>query len=303
MAKVFLAGATGAIGDRLVPMLRAAGHDVTGTTRSPEKAERIRAAGAEPVVLDVFDSRALAGALAAAAPEIVINQLTALPGVWNARDKNFLNETNRLRGEVGPALSRAAAEAGAKRLISQSIAFDYEPAGDWIKDEGAPFGSQPALRALEQATLETAGIEGVVLRYGWLYGPGTWYASDGSIADDVRRRRYPQVGNGGGVFSFIHVDDAASATTAAVDRAHPGVYNVVDDDPAPTRDWLPDYAQVLGAKRPRRVPVWLAARFAGKVTAERAVNLRGASNEKAKRELGWAPRFPSWRQGFREALG
>jgi nucleoside-diphosphate-sugar epimerase len=304
VAKVFLAGASGAIGRRLVPMLRSAGHQVTGTTRSEANAEAIRAAGAEAIVVDATDTGLLAGALAATGPEVVINQLTALPADYDVRNKHFFDETNHLRGEVAPALARAAADAGAKRLISQSIAFSYDPEGDWIKDEEAPFGSgRPALVNLESATLETPGVDGIVLRYGWLYGAGTWFASDGSIADQVRHRRFPQVGKGTGIFPFIHVDDAATATLAAVERGPAGVYNIVDDAPAPMREWLPEYAQVLGAKRPRRVPLWVARRVAGPEIADRGIDMRGASNAKVKRELGWEPRYASWRQGFREALG
>jgi nucleoside-diphosphate-sugar epimerase len=248
-----------------------------------------------------------------AQPEVVVNQLTALPDALNFRDREALAATNRLRGEVGPSLAQVSADAGAKRLISQSVAFFYAPAGEWVKSEDDPLlKAEPgsifadgvdSLTRLERATLETPGIDGLVLRYGYFYGPGTYYARDGSTADQVSKRRFPVVGEGAGVFSFVHVDDAAAATLAAIERGAPGIYNVCDDDPASLREWLPLYAEALGAKRPRRVPVWLARLIAGKGAAGMATSLRGASNAKAKRELGWAPKYTSWRQGFREALG
>jgi 2-alkyl-3-oxoalkanoate reductase len=311
--KVFLAGATGAVGRPLIPRLVEAGHEVVGTTRSERKAAEIRAAGAEPVIVDVLDLDALRTAVGDARPEVVINQLTSLPESLNFRDRTALEATNRLRREVGPELALMAAEAGAKRLIAQSVAFFYAPVGDWVKSEDAPLmklpsdsamgGGPPALRALEESTVGTPGFDGLVLRYGYFYGPGTFYSSDGSSAAEVRRRRFPIVGKGTGVFSFIHVDDAAAATVAAVERGEPGIYNVVDDEPAPMSEWLPVYAEALGAKPPRRVPAWLAGLVAGKEAAALATTLRGASNEKAKRELGWTPKYPSWRQGFREGLG
>lgn len=311
--KVFVAGATGAIGRSLLPMLSAAGHEVVGTTRSERKAELLRARGTEAVVVDATDLAALRAAVLEASPDVVVNQLTALPDALDYRDPEALAPTNRLRAAAGPALAAAAAEADARRLISQSVAFFYEPAGASVKGEDAPLIDPPAgspfaegidaLQALERATLETDGVAGVVLRYGHFYGPGTFYAADGSTAAQVRRRRFPVVGAGTGVFSFVHVDDAAAATLAAVDRGLPGIYNVADDEPAELREWLPAYAEAIGAKRPRRVPSWVARLVAGSDAARMATVLRGAANAKAKRELGWAPRHPSWRQGFREALG
>lgn len=311
--RVLLAGATGAVGRPLLPLLVGAGHEVVGTTRSDAKADAIRAAGAEAAVVDALDPEALRRAVLEARPEVVINQLTALPEALDFRDPESLAATNRLRGEVGPALARIAAEAGARRLVAQSVAFFYAPVGDRIKDEDAPLIELPpespmaagpsALRALERSTLEAPGLEGIVLRYGYFYGPGTYYAADGSTAEQVRRRRFPVVGGGSGVFSFVHTEDAAAAATAAVERGAPGIYNVCDDEPAPMSEWLPAYAEALGAKPPRRVPVLLARLIAGKQAAGLATELRGASNAKAKRELGWAPRYESWRRGFREALG
>lgn len=309
--RVFLAGATGAIGKPLVRALVEAGHEVTGTTRSQAKAADITAAGATPAVCDAFDLTALGGAVGAARPDAVINQLTALPPRFNPRKPDYAT-TNRLRGEVAPALARMAIEAGAKRLISQSISFIYEPTGSWVKTEEDPvpadlpgsFGE--AIRAtleLERSTLES-GIDGLVLRYGFLYGPGTYYdPAGGSTADEVRSRRFPVVGDGAGVFSFVHVDDAAAATVAALDRGATGIYNITDDEPAPVRDWLPAYAEALGAKPPRRVPRWLARIAAGRLGVGFSTEMRGASNEKAKRELGWQPLYPSWREGFKTALG
>ncbi len=215
-----------------------------------------------------------------------------------------------MRAEAGPALIEAARGAGARRVISQSIAFNYAPEGDWVKGEDAPLRAPAdgpardpgtAAARLERATLEAEGVEGVVLRYGYFYGPGTYYARDGSTAADVLARRYPIVGEGTGVFSFIHVEDAAAATLAAL-AGPPGAYNIVDDDPAPLAEWLPYYAEVLGAKPPRRIPLWLAKLVAGD-TATSALTLRGADNSKAKRELGWEPRYASWREGFRAELG
>ena len=311
--RVFVAGATGAIGRPLVARLRTQGHDVVGTTRSPERAGVVSELGAEPAVVDALDREALRAAVIEARPDVVINQLTRLPERLNYRKPaETYGANDEIRGRAGPALAGAAAEAGARRLIAQSVCFAYASTGKRAHTEDDPLLQLPpdmpqaksllAQDALERATLETPGLEGVVLRYGWFYGPRTHYASDGSWAHDVRRRRFPIVGKGTGIFSFIHVDDAVAATAATLDRGS-GIYNVCDDDPAPMREWLPVYAEALGAKPPRRVPVWLASWVTGKQAAVMAERLEGASNEKAKRELGWQPRYPSWRQGFREALG
>jgi nucleoside-diphosphate-sugar epimerase len=306
--KVFVAGSTGAIGRPLVRQLVAAGHEVTGMTRKEERAEGIRDAGAEAVVCDVYDAEALSAAVAAAAPEAVVHVLTALPRRYNPKS-DYLAATNRIRVEGTRNLVAAARAAGVGRLVAESNAFTYLREGGWIKDEVAPrLGSAPgemgaAVADLERQVLGADGIEGIVLRFGWLYGPGTYYDRDGQEAEVVRRRRLPIVGGGEGVFSFLHVDDAASATTAALQRGAPGVYNVVDDEPAPMRDWVPVYAEALGAKPPRKVPAWLARLVAGKEAVAGATGLRGADNAKAKRELGWQPTHPSWRQGFRKSLG
>ena len=308
--KIFLAGASGAIGHPLVRALRAAGHDVDAMTRTPEKAGALEELGARAVVCDALDTAAVHAAVGESSPEVVINQLTALPKEYDIRNIDY-GPTNRMRGEGGRNMIEAAIAAGAKRFITQSIAFLYAPEGDWVKDEdGKPWEDAPepfhsavhAMLGHERAVL-ASGMGGVVLRYGQFYGPGTYYAPDGSIAAQVKKRRFPLVGKGEGRSSFLHVDDAAAATVAALDRGAPGIYNVVDDEPAPFRDWLPLYAEALGAKRPRKVPVWVARLAAGKVGAQLATALRGASNAKVKRELGWEPRWASWRDGFREALG
>jgi nucleoside-diphosphate-sugar epimerase len=308
---VFVAGATGAVGRPLVAQLVDAGHRVTGSTRSPEKAAALRGMGAEPAVCDALNAADLREAVLQAEPEVVVHQLTALPQSYDPRKIDY-GPTNRLKREGTRNLIEAGLAAGARRLISQSIAFIYAPEGAMVVDESArpwedapsPFhdGVEAALEH-ERATLETPGIEGLVLRYGQFYGPDTYYASDGNIAREVRRRRFPIVGRGGGNFSFIHADDAAASTVAALDHGEPGIYNVTDDEPTPLHEWLPFYADLLGAKPPRRVPKFLARIIAGRFATIMATDLRGASNAKAKRELGWRPRYASWRQGFVEALG
>jgi 2-alkyl-3-oxoalkanoate reductase len=310
--KVFLAGASGAIGRPLVPRLLAAGHEVTGMTRSEESVEQIRAAGAQAVVVDVFEREALRAAVTDSGAEVVLHELTALPERMSFRNKQLYSATNRVRGEGTRNLMEAARAAGARRFITQSIAFLYEPTGGLVKteedatmkDAPAPFGeSIRILRQMERTVACAEDLEGLVLRYGFFYGPGTHYAADGAYATDVRKRRLPIVGEGTGVTSFIHIDDAADATVAAVSRGAPGVYNIADDEPAAMRDWVPVYAAAAGAKPPRRVPVWLARLVAGRPVAAFALTLRGASNEKAKRELGWEPAHPSWRTGFAASMG
>jgi len=304
--KVFVAGASGAIGRPLVPQLLAAGHEVTGMTRRKENAALIRAAGAKAVVCDVFDAATLESAVVEAAPEVVIHELTALPPRLDLKSKDALAPTNRLRREGTRNLIAAAKAAGARRLIAESIAF-YVPEGDWVKSEDAPaFGEAPepfgeagrALEDLERQVTRAEGMEGIVLRYGSFYGPGTVYESEGWMTEGFHKRRMPIVGKGTGTFSFIHVADAASATVAAVERGEPGVYNVVDDEPAPMSEWAPVFAAAVGAKKPHRVSVWLARLVAGSTVATMATEMRGASNAKAKRQLGWRPRYASWRQGF-----
>jgi nucleoside-diphosphate-sugar epimerase len=294
----------------LVRRLLAAGHEVTGMTRREEKAAEIREAGGEAVVCDVFDTAALNAALSVARPEVVVHALTALPPRFKPK-ADYLAATNRVRSEGTRNLVAAAQAAGARRIVAESVAFFSEPEGDWVKDEEAPLFRDPpgrfaagrdALAELEQRVTGAEGLEGVVLRFGWFYGPGTYYDRGGSMAEETTKRRNPIVGSGDGVFSFIHIGDAAAAVVAALDHGAPGIYNVADDEPAPLREWLPLYAEALGAKPPRRVPAWLARLVAGADLASTAVSMRGASNAKAKRELGWQPAHPSWRQGFGEAL-
>jgi nucleoside-diphosphate-sugar epimerase len=308
--RVFVAGASGAIGRSLLPQLVAAGHEVTGTSRSERGAEAIRGTGGRAAVCDALDPDALRDAVDAAAPEVVVHELTALPARFNPRNPRLYDATNRVRSEGTENLVTAACAAGTRRLVCQSIAFAYAPGPrPEVKDEEAPlFLDAPApfgeavrvIQAMERTVLEAEGLEGVVLRYGWFYGPGTYYAEDGGTAQEVRRRRFPVIGKGTGLFSFIHVDDAAAATVAATERGAPGVYNVVDDEPAPLHEWLPAYAEAIGAKRPLRVPIWLARLAAGPMAGV-VSRQPGASNARVKRELGWEPRWPSWREGFRAA--
>jgi nucleoside-diphosphate-sugar epimerase len=307
--RVFLAGATGVIGRRLVPALLAAGHEVTAMCRSEQSAAQARAAGAEPVAADALDASAVAAAVAQSRPDAVVNQLTALPKRIDPRriERDFeLND--RLRSDGSALLAAAAREAGA-RIVAQSIAFMYEPGPPGtVHAEDDPLLAAPppafartagAVKTLERNVLDAGGT---VLRYGYFYGPGSSIAPDGSIVEDLRRRRMPVVGAGGGVWSFVHVDDAAAATVAAL-AAAPGVYNVVDDEPAPVAQWLPALAAATGAPRPLRVPALLARLVAGDYGVQIMTSAQGASNARAKRDLGWTPAHPSWREGFRTALG
>ena len=312
--RIFVAGAAGALGRRLVPLLVEGGHQVTGMTRTAGKAVGLRAAGADPVVADALDRDDLVRAVVAARPEVVVHQLTALAGMTSFRrpDQGFAL-TNRLRTEGTDHLLEAARAAGARRFVAQSFAgWPFARVGGPVKTEDDPLDPDPpaqlrrtldAIRHLESAVLGTEGLEGVVLRYGGFYGPGTSAGAGGYILDDLRRRRFPIVGAGSGVWSFVHIDDAATATVAAVERGAPGVYQIVDDDPAPVSEWLPALAAAAGARPPRRVPVWLARLLVGEHGVVLMNEVRGASNAKARRELGWRPAWPSWRQGFRAGLG
>ncbi|GAC1323344.1 MAG: NAD(P)-dependent oxidoreductase [Thermoleophilaceae bacterium] len=311
--RVLVAGATGAVGRPLVRMLRERGHDVLGTTRSEAGAGALRELGAEPVVCNALDPGTVREAVLSTRPEAIVNQLTALSAPLNPRRyAEWLEPTNQLRIEGTRNLAEAALAAGTRLMISQSVAFAYRWEGEGPSTEddplfdGAPSGFDRAVRALndlERRSLETPGLDGSVLRYGYFYGPETSYAQDGQIAGMVLRRRFPIVGNGGGRFSFVHVEDAAAAALAALELGRPGVYNVVDDDPAAMREWLPLYAQAIGAKPPRRVPRWAARILTNEFVVGSSEKLRGASNQRARRELGWRPRWTSWRDGFREALG
>jgi nucleoside-diphosphate-sugar epimerase len=311
--KVFIAGATGAIGSRLVPELVWHGHEVVGTTRTPWKAERLAQLGATPVVLDALDEVAVKDAVAAAAPEVVVHQLTAIPESFNPRkiDQAF-GATNRLRTEGMDHLVDAARAVGARRFVAQSFAaWTSARTGGPVKTEDDPVEAAPptgvrgtleAILYVERTLREATDLEGIALRYGGFYGPGTSMGEGGSIVEMVRKRRFPVVGAGDAVWSFIHIDDAAAATVAAIEGGRPGIYNVTDDDPAPVSVWLPALASVLGAPPPRHVPVWLARLMVGPVGVAMMTELRGASNAKAKRELGWQPRFASWREGFGTGL-
>jgi len=311
--KVFVAGASGALGRRLVPILVASGHEVVAMTRSPEKTESLRRLDAESVVADGLDKAAVMRAVARAEPEVVIHQMTGLTGAKSFRkfDDEFAL-TNRLRTEGLDHMLDAARAAGARRFIAQSFGnWNYERSGGSPKTEDDPLDPTPpaamsrtlaAIRYLESAVAEQDGIEGVALRYGNFYGPGAHIGEGGAFLDQVRKRRLPIIGDGGGVWSFIHFDDAATATMLAMDRGEPGVYNVADDEPAPVAVWLPELAKTLGAKPPRRLPTWLGRLAAGEPGVSLFTQIRGASNAKAKRELRWQPIYPSWREGFRSGL-
>ncbi len=302
--RVFIAGAGGAIGTRLVPQLVERGHEVIGSSRTPEKADRLRALGAEPVVLDVLDADAVRRAIAAAKPDAIVHQATALAGMSDFKhfDRSFA-ATNRLRTSGTDALLGAAGESGVARFVAQSYAgWPYAREGGPVKSEDDPLDPSPvaamretlaAIRHLEQSVTDAGGV---ALRYGGFYG-----SPDDAQLEPVRTRRFPIVGDGAGVWSFVHLDDAAAATVLALEQGATGIYNVVDDDPAPVREWLPVLAQAIGAKPPRRVPRWLARLAAGEVGVVLMTETRGASNRKAKEELGWTLLHPSWRQGFATA--
>lgn len=307
--RVFVAGATGALGRPLLRALIEAGHDVTGTTRSPERAAALREQGATPVVLDALDADAVHAAVAAAEPEVVVHHLTAIPeAIPPRRYAQAFETTNRLRREATPVLVDAARTAGARRILVESVSFVLEPKGPPVAEEGPVWADAPkpftdvfaSVDSMERAVLDAPGIEGLVLRYGFLYGPGTGLAPDGGIAAMIRRRQFPIVGSGAGLWSFLHVDDAADATVLALDHGSPGVYNITDDDPAAVRDWLPVAAEALGAGRPRRVPALVGRLAAGRVATHPAIHQRGNANAKARRELGFRPR--PWRVGLPAAL-
>jgi nucleoside-diphosphate-sugar epimerase len=307
--RVFVTGATGALGRHLVPGLVAAGYEVTATTRTPGKAAQLREAGAEPVVLDGLDREAVIAAVRAAAPEVIVHQMTALAGMRSLRnpDKAFA-ATNELRTRGTDNLLAAAARAGTRRVIAQSYAGpgpDRRPGP--LKTEADPSDLRPIRSAVQgpaaiayvDKTVPAEAPEGIVLCYGGFYGRG---ASD-FLLDMLRKRQVPVIGGGTGVWSFIEITDAAAATLAAVEAGAPGIYNVVDDDPAPVAEWLPYLAKVAGAKPPLRVPAWLGRLLAGEFVVAQMTTSRGSSNEKARKELGWEPRFASWREGFRAWVG
>lgn len=309
--RVFVAGASGAIGRPLVDRLVAEGHSVVGTTRDEARARTLRAQGAEAAVLDAFDATALRAAVLAAEPEVVVHQLTALPAQADPKLMAAgLALTNRLRRETVPTLLAAGTEAGARRALVQSIAFVTRPDGSPVHDEDAPLyldapeqfrDNIAAVRDLEATTVGASGIEGLVLRYGFYYGPNTWYAKDGTMGDLLRKRRYPIIGGGEGHMSFVHLDDAVAATVRALDRGAPGIYNITDDTPAASREWLPETARLLGAKPPRKAPAWLARRLAGDALVYYSTTLPGNANGRARAAFDWSPR--PWRDGFAEVFG
>jgi len=304
--RVFVTGATGALGRYLVPGLVAAGHEVTATTRTPGKVAQLHQAGAEPVVVDGLDREAVIAAVRAAAPQVIVHEMTALSGMRSLRnpDKQFAT-TNELRTRGTDNLLAAAAQAGTQRVIAQSYAGPGPDrrSGGGLKTEDDPLDLRPIRSAVKgpaaiayvDRTVPAGAPEGIVLRYGAFYGPG---ASD-FLLEMLRKRQVPVIGGGTGVWSFLEITDAAAATIAAVDHGAPGLYNVVDDDPAPVAEWLPYLARVAGAKPPLRLPAWLGRLLAGEFVVAQMTTSRGFSNEKARKELGWEPRFASWREGFR----
>jgi nucleoside-diphosphate-sugar epimerase len=307
MMRVFVAGATGAIGRQLVPRLVEAGHEVHGMTRTESKKTMIQELGAVPVVADALDPDQVAGAVARARPEVIVHQLTAIGELLDMRhfDRDFA-QTNRLRTEGTDYLLSAGQAVGVRRFVAQSYFAVYARTDGPAKTEEDPFDTSPAremretvaaIRHLEEAVLSAPWTEGIVLRYGGFYGPGTSLAPGAAQVEMVRKRRFPVVGDGGGVWSFIHVADAAEATVAALEHGSRGVYNIVDDDPAPVAEWLPAMAEKLGAKKPMRVPRFVGRLLAGEAGVVMMTELRGASNAKAKRELGWTPPHSSWREG------
>jgi nucleoside-diphosphate-sugar epimerase len=309
--RVFVAGATGAIGRQLVPRLVSAGHEVTGMTRSESKQGVIRELGAVPVVADALDPEQVAEVVGRARPEVIVHQLTALSGVERYTERDAA-PTNRLRTDGTDHLLSAGQAVGVRRFVAQGVAGfgAYARSGGPVKSEEDPLDPAPvremretlaAIRHLEKAVLGAEWTEGIVLRYGVFYGPGTSLARGAEQFELVRKRKFPLVGDAGGVWSFIHVADAAEATVAAVEHGSRGVYNVVDDDPAPVAEWLPALAQVLGGKKPLRVPRFVGRLFAGEPGVVMMTEIRGASNDKAKRELGWRPAYSSWREGFAAA--
>jgi nucleoside-diphosphate-sugar epimerase len=312
--KVFVAGGSGAMGRRLVPRLVAGGYEVAAMARDERRASWLSAVGAQPVIADALDRAAVRAAVAGARPEVVIHQLTALRGASDFKhfDREFAL-TNRLRTEGTDYLLEGARAAGTRRFIAQSYGnWNYARTGTGLKTEQDAFDSAPpanqkqslaAIRYIENAVVNAEAIEGIALRYGNFYGPGTGVALDGTIVAQIRKRRFPIVGDGSGVWSFIHMDDAAAAAIAAIGHGRTGVYNVADDAPLPLSVWLPLLAEAVGAKPPMRVPVWLGRLAVGEVGVSMMTRIRGTSNAKAKGELGWVPQYRTCREGFRRGLG
>jgi nucleoside-diphosphate-sugar epimerase len=311
--KIFLAGATGAVGKRLIPLLAGAGHTVTGTTRRPDKVMSIYLAGATPALVDALKPSEVLEAVRRAEPDVIIHELTAIPATFNLRrfDRE-LASTNRLRSAGTDYLLAAAHAVGCKRYIAQSyVGWPYERTGGWIKTEHDPLLSSPepafresfeAIVHLESAVLGDKELEGFVLRYGSFYGPGTSLGQGGTLLEAIRQRHVPVIGKGTGYWSFVHIDDAAMATLAAVESKMPGLYNIVDDEPAPVSEWLPFLAETLGAKPPRHIPAWLGRLALGPHGVAMMTTSRGASNKKAKSLLAWGLKWQSWREGFQHGL-
>jgi nucleoside-diphosphate-sugar epimerase len=307
--KIFVAGASGALGQQLIPMLADRGHQVVGMTRTPAKTALVRELGAEPVLADGLDATAVGAAMRAAEPEVVVHQMTALATIDMRHVDRSFAVTNKLRTVGTDLLLAAARETGARRFVAQSYAgWPYARTGGPVKTEEDPLDPSPpdgyretldAIKYVEATVTGSTAPAGVVLRYGGFYGPNTSVSADGEIVAAVRKRRFPVIGGGGGVWSFVHIQDAATATVAAIEQAEPGLYNIVDDDPAPVSAWLPALAEAAGAKPPMRVPAWVGRLAAGPAAATMMTEGRGASNAKARKDLDWVLRYPSWRQGFR----
>lgn len=312
--KIFIAGSTGAIGRVLVPQLIENGHEVVALVRNDRKTQALLAAGAKIVLADALNKEELTAAVRKAEPEVIIHQLTALAHVGNFKklDEEFVL-TNRFRTEVTDTLLEAARLVGTHRFIAQSFCgWPFAREGGPVKTEQDPLDPNPptsfaktlaAIRHLEDTVQKTVDLQAFALRYGLFYGPGTGIAKDGPVAELVRKRMLPIIGNGAGIWSFIHVHDAASATVAAISSGSPGIYNVVDNEPAPVTTWLPALADAVGAKPPYRVPVWLGKLAIGEGGVSMMTQIRGGSNAKAKHELGWEPTYQTWRRGFVEGLG
>jgi nucleoside-diphosphate-sugar epimerase len=311
--KIFLAGGAGAVGKRLVPALVAAGHQVVATTRSASKREALRAMGAEPVILDALDREAVRKAVSDARPEVIVHQMTALASVKSLKDVDGeLALTNRLRTEGTDYLIAAARAAGVRRIVAQSFTgWPNERVGGRVKTEEDPLDPDPpapmrrtldSIRRLEATVAGLSDMDGLVLRYGSFYGPGTMLAAGGEIVEMVRRRRFPVIGGGGAIWSFIHMDDVAQATRLAIEGGPAGVYNVVDDDPAEVSVWLPELARAIGAKAPFHLPAWVGRLAIGEAGVSMMTRARGSSNAKAKRTWDWPLLYPSWREGFRRGL-
>ncbi|MFJ2758695.1 NAD-dependent epimerase/dehydratase family protein [Nocardioides sp. NPDC087217] len=314
--RIFIAGGTGAVGVRMVPLLVAAGHEVFGSTRHDAGCEVLAGMGATGIVMDPLDAQSVHDAVAKAEPEVVVHQLTALGGLsgnlkkW---DQDFAM-TNRLRTEGTDHLLAASRAAGVRRFIAQSFGggWTYERTGGWVKDESTPMIADPgkeargalaAIRHLEEAVTAASDLEGLVLRYGNFYGPGNAASREGAIGELLRAGKMPVVGGGTGVWSFVHIDDVGAATAAAVERGAPGIYNIVDDEPAPVNQWMPLLAEQVGGRNPMRLPAWLARPLIGEFGVALMTSVRGSSNAKAKRELGWTPSYATWREGFRTGIG